>query len=94
MANNKAFHVIDQGRVKATIWHEKRRGVTRFNVAFTRVPKSEERWWDTTNFQQDDMLALARLAEDVHAWICQHTAYPGTPDGEESEDEDGILSEG
>ncbi len=89
MANHKAFHVIDQGRVKATIWHEKFRGVTRFNVAFTRVPKGADRWWDTTNFRQDDMLALARLAEDVHAWICQHTEYSTTLDPEEREDGDG-----
>ena len=83
MANHKAFHVIDHGRVKATVWHEKRRGVVRFNVAFTRVPKNDERWWDTTNFQQDDMLAIARLAEDVHAWITQHVALGGANEAQE-----------
>jgi hypothetical protein len=81
---NKAFHVIDQGRVKATIWHEKRNGVTRFNVAFTRVPRSEERWWDTTSFKRDDMLPLARLAEDVHTWICQQLNAQNQVDDEET----------
>jgi hypothetical protein len=83
MAHNKAFHVIDHGRVKATIWHEKKRGKIRFNVAFTRIPRPDERWWDTTNFQQDDMLAIARLAEDVHMWIGQHAQFTPEPEAEE-----------
>ncbi len=59
--------------VKATIWHETRRGVIRFNVAFTKRCGGDERWWDSTCFQLDDMPALSRLATDAHAWIAEQS---------------------
>jgi hypothetical protein len=68
----KPFHVLSDGRVKATIWHETHDGRTRFNVAFTRLFNDHERWWDAACFQRDDMPALGRLAEDVQLWIAEH----------------------
>lgn len=73
MRRTSAFHVIDEGRVKATIWHETQSGETRFNIAFTKLCRDEDRWWDSTCFQRDDMPAIARLAEGVHAWITQQS---------------------
>lgn len=74
MEPDKAFHVIDNGSVKATIWHETSpSGEIRFNIAFTRRCHQEDRWWDSTSFQYGDMPGIARLAEYVHAWISEHS---------------------
>lgn len=83
MTLRKPFHVISDGRVKATIWHETSNGTTRFNVAFTRLFNDQERWWDAACFQHDDMAALGRLADDVDAWIWQqsHKLRQGEGDG-------------
>ena len=86
MTFKKPFHVLSDGRVKATIWHEILDGRTRFNVAFTRLFNDNERWWDAACFQRDDMPALGRLAEDVHFWIAEysqkHCDTDGGADGE------------
>ena len=81
MTLRKPYHVISDGRVKATIWHEDRDGGTQFNVAFTRLFNDSERWWDGACFQPDDMPALGRLADDVHLWIVEQTAKYGQFDG-------------
>jgi hypothetical protein len=81
MTIDKAFHVIRNGRVKATIWHEVRDGVTRFRVAFTKLINDDHRWWDSGCFHRDDMPALSRLAEDVHLWITQQLRH-GPAEGE------------
>jgi hypothetical protein len=69
MTLKKPFHVISDGRVKATIWHEIQNGKTKFNVAFTRLFTDSDRWWDGACFQPDDMPAISRLADDVDLWI-------------------------
>jgi hypothetical protein len=81
MTLKKPFHVLSDGRVKATIWHEILDGRTRFNVAFTRLFNDNERWWDAACFQRDDMPALGRLANDVQLWIAEHLRKLGLPDG-------------
>lgn len=82
MRTTRAFHQIKHGRVKATIWHEVRDGVTRFHVAFTRLFNNHERWWDSTCFHRDDMPAVRRLAEDAHAWISLQSQDQSQADGE------------
>jgi hypothetical protein len=79
---DKAFHVIRDGRVKATIWHEVRDGVRRFHVAFTKLVTDDNRWWDSGCFQRDDMPSLSRLADDVHLWISQQAKRLAPADGE------------
>ena len=81
MTLKKPFHVLSDGRVKATIWHEILDGRTRFNVAFTRLFNDNERWWDGACFQRDDMPALGRLADDVQYWIAEFSEKLGHGDG-------------
>jgi hypothetical protein len=83
MTLRKPYHVISDGLVKATIWHETSNGATRFNFAFTRLFNDQERWWGAACFQHDDMAALGRLADDVDAWNWQqsHKLRQGEGDG-------------
>ena len=82
MTFKKPFHVLSDGRVKATIWYETHDGRTRFNVAFTRLFNDNERWWDAACFQRDDMPALGRLADDVNFWIGEYSQKLCQVDGE------------
>jgi len=83
MRTTQAFHVIDAGHVKASIiWHETSSGV-RFNVVFTRLCRTDDRWWDTSCFEHSDMPALARLAEEANAWISYQAERLGAVDGDE-----------
>jgi len=85
MKTTKAFHIIDAGRVKATIWHENdSEKKTQFNIAFTKLCRDDERWWDSTCFRIDDMPALATLAKDVHTWITLQSQSQSQIDGDES----------
>jgi hypothetical protein len=67
--SNRPFHEIKLGRVKATLWHETRGGFVRYNVAFSRLFKSAERWSDSAYFQRDDLLVLGKVAEAAYLWI-------------------------
>ena len=62
---------LKDGMVKAIIWHEIRDGQKHFNIAFTRLFKDSDRWWDGAYFQRQDMPALCRLATDADLWIAE-----------------------
>jgi hypothetical protein len=68
---NRPYLELKDGMVKATIWHETGDGEKRFNIAFTRLFKDSDRWWDGAYFQREDMSALCRLANDADLWIRQ-----------------------
>ena len=82
MTRQRPFHEISRGRVKATVWHDSLNGVTRFHISFTRLFNDGERWWDGACFQRDDLPALGRLADDVHAWIWQQAYKLNRADGD------------
>ncbi|HEY7326611.1 MAG TPA: hypothetical protein VH592_03155 [Gemmataceae bacterium] len=67
----RPFMELKDGMVKATIWHEIRDGEKHFNIAFTRLFKDSDRWWDGAYFQKQDIPALCRLANDADLWISQ-----------------------
>ena len=67
----RPYMELKDGMVKATIWHEIRDGEKHFNIAFTRLFKDSERWWDGAYFQKQDIPALCRLANDADLWISQ-----------------------
>ena len=70
----RPFLELNDGMVKATIWHEIIDGEKHFNIAFTRLFKESDRWWDGACFQRQDMAALCRLATDAELWISQQRA--------------------
>ena len=81
----RPFMELKDGMVKATIWHEIRDGEKHFNIAFTRLFKDSDRWWDGAYFQKQDIPALCRLANDADLWISQQRQ------GENLADEDSEI---
>jgi hypothetical protein len=81
----RSFLEMKDGMVKATIWHEIRDGQKHFNIAFSRLFKDSDRWWDGAYFTRQDMPALCRLANDADLWISQQRQRENLADDGESE---------
>ncbi len=73
MNKERPIHEVRIGAVKAAIWKNDTAGGVRFNVTFNRIykDKDEAQWRSTDSFGRDDLLVLAKVADQAHTWISQ-----------------------
>lgn len=64
------------GRVKACIWENNAQNGTQYNVTFSRLYKDGEHWKESTSFGRDDLLVLAKVADQAHTWIADQQQSP------------------
>ena len=69
MANPKPISEVRIGRVKAAIWPNGTDGCTRHNVTFSRLYKDGDEWKNTQSFSRNDLLLLAKVADQAHSRI-------------------------
>ncbi len=69
MANPKPISEVRIGRIKAAIWPNETEGRTRHNVTFSRLYKNGDQWKSTQSFGRNDLLLLAKVADQVHSRI-------------------------
>ena len=69
MANPKPISEVRIGRVKAAIWPNGTDGRTRHNVTFSRLYKNGNEWKNTQSFSRNDLLLLAKVADQAHSRI-------------------------
>ena len=69
MANSKPISEVRIGRVKAAIWPNGTDGRTRHNVTFSRLYKDGDEWKSTQSFSRNDLLLLAKVADQAHSRI-------------------------
>ena len=69
MANPKPISEVRIGRVKAAIWPNGTDGRTRHNVTFSRLYKDGDEWKNTQSFSRNDLLLLAKVANQAHSRI-------------------------
>jgi hypothetical protein len=74
MAKQKSTHKpveeVRIGSVKAAIWKNETDSGTRFNVTFRRIYRDDEKGWRSTDsFGRDDLLVLAKVADQAHGRI-------------------------
>ena len=69
MANQKPVDEIRIGRVKATIWRNGPDEQPRHNVTFGRLYKEADQWKTTQSFGRNDLLVLAKVADQAHSRI-------------------------
>ena len=69
MANPKPISEVRIGRVKAAIWPNGTEGRTRHNVTFSRLYKDNDQWKSTQSFNRNDLLLLAKVADQAHSRI-------------------------
>jgi hypothetical protein len=81
-AANRPVHTIRYGSVRAAIWRNMidagnaSRPV--YNVTFSRSYKDGEQWKETGSFGADDLLVLAKAANDAHTYIHQQRSKDST----------------
>ena len=67
--NNKPTAELRIGAVKATVWENEGGDITRHNVTFSRLYKDGEQWKTTQTFGRNDLLVLAKVADQAHTRI-------------------------
>jgi hypothetical protein len=74
------------GRIKAAVWENSTEQRAFFNVTFSRTyMDSEKKFRDTDSFGRDDLLLLAKLADQAHTFVCdqmaaqKHEEFPDQP---------------
>ena len=65
----KPVHEVRVGSIKAAIWENPTESGARHNVTFERLYKSDDEWKQTQSFGRDDLLVLAKVADQAHTWI-------------------------
>jgi hypothetical protein len=66
------------GHVKAAVWSHKSETGTRYSVTLSRIWKDGDTWKSTDGFGRDDLLILAKVADQTHTWLCQTQAEERT----------------
>ena len=61
------------GYIKAAIWENTVSDIVRYNVTFSRIYKDQDEWKSSDTFGRDDLLVLAKVADQAHTWICTAT---------------------
>jgi hypothetical protein len=65
----KPIHEIRVGAIKAAIWENGTANGTRYNVTISRLYKDGDAWKRTESFGRDDLLVVAKVADQAHTWI-------------------------
>ncbi len=66
---NKPIHEVRLGSIKAAVWKNETETGVRYNVTFSRLYKDGDQWGSTESFGRDDLLLLAKVADQAHSWI-------------------------
>ena len=72
--NNKPVAELRIGAVKATVWENEVGGISRHNVTFSRIYRDGDQWKTTHSFGFNNLLILAKLADQVHTLIAERNA--------------------
>ena len=72
--HNKPAAELRIGAVEATVWENEVGGITRHNVTFSRIYRDEEQWKTTHSFGFNNLLTLAKLADQAHTLIAERNA--------------------
>ena len=62
-------HEVRLGAIRASVWQNDTAVGIRHNVTFSRLYKDGEQWKSTESFGRDDLLLLAKVADQAHTWI-------------------------
>ena len=65
----KPVHEVRIGCIKAAVWKNETEAGVRYNVTFSRLYRDGDQWQSTDSFGRDDLLLLAKVADQIHSWI-------------------------
>ncbi len=72
----RPVHEVSLKLIKGAIWANRGSDGVFYNVTFERRYKDGEEWKSTNSFGRDDLLNLAKLADEAHTWISQQRPTP------------------
>ena len=71
-SNSAPVKTLRLGRIKAAVWENGADQRAFFNVTFARTYMDDaKQFHDTDSFGRDDLLLLAKLADQAHTFICE-----------------------
>ena len=87
MANQRPTATVRIGTVKAAIWENRKDGErARYNVTFSKRYRDAEGQWKTTHsFGRNDLLVLAKVADQAHSRIVELEQDEDTNGGDDDE---------
>ena len=90
MQNDKPVHEIRLGAIKVAIWKNETPNGARYNANFCRIYRDEKlkEWKRTESFGRDDLLVLAKVADEAHTWIHSQTHNADDRDRDRDGDRD------
>ena len=68
--NTRPIHEVRLGFIKAAVWRTETEAGVRYNATFSRLYRDGDQWKSTESFGRDDLLTLAKVADNTHSWIC------------------------
>lgn len=74
MAKSPPVHEIRIGLIKASVWQNRSQNGDRFSVTVSRVYRNGEHWVESSRFSLVDLLALSKVVDLTHTWICEQKA--------------------
>lgn len=72
---NKPVQEIRMGRIKVAVWENETENGSRYNVTLSRLYKDPEddSWKSSESLGRDDLLIAAKVLNQTHTWIYQHS---------------------
>jgi hypothetical protein len=93
-AKQRPAQTIRFGRLKAAIWRQESDRGPWYSVAFARTYRDQAgNWQSSGSFGRDDLLVLAKLADQAHSWIHRQMAQDAASAGNGQTEEDGAAPE-
>lgn len=74
MMNNtkqRPAHEVRLGLIKAAIWKNQTSTGIYYRVTMNRSYREGEQWKDSDSYGRDDLLTLAKVADQANSWIHQ-----------------------
>ena len=68
---DRPVHEVRFGGVKIAVWRNESEKGTHYNTTVSRVYKEGEVWKTSESFSRDELLLLAKAADQAHSWICE-----------------------
>jgi len=81
----RPIHEVRLGAIKAAVWKNDTTNGVRYNVTFSRLYKDGDQWQATESFGRDDLLMVAKVADEAHTWICRSATAAPTQDDDADE---------
>jgi len=69
MPKDKPIHEVRMGMIKAAVWKNDTQNGVLYKATFSRIYRDGNEWKTTESFGRDDLLVLAKVADQAHSWI-------------------------